>query len=234
MTSDADLNFTGEFFVPEKSGERIEADHMERYYFACKYARGKNVLDIACGLGYAAPLFIRAGANSYEGVDLKDELIQHAERRYASTHASFYIGDIRTFDNGRKYDLITCFETIEHVRDYKIALANLFVLLVPGGSLFISSPNRPLTSPYARYLTDKPANEFHTQEFTPDELLRELSLVGFVEKNLYGQRQRRVYRSRFIRKIAKIAFGDPDEKASATVTLMRKVPRYFIVHASKD
>ena len=46
-----ELNFTGEYFIPGKSGERIEADHLERYRFACKYAKGKSVLDIACGVG---------------------------------------------------------------------------------------------------------------------------------------------------------------------------------------
>ena len=54
--------FTGEYFVPGASGERIEADHMERYRFASRYAGEKAVLDIACGTGYAAPLFIEAGA----------------------------------------------------------------------------------------------------------------------------------------------------------------------------
>jgi hypothetical protein len=49
----AELVFTGEYFIPGKSGERIEADHLERYRFACRFAKGKSVLDLACGAGYS-------------------------------------------------------------------------------------------------------------------------------------------------------------------------------------
>ena len=55
---DIPIDFTGEFFVPGKSEERIEADHMERYHFACEFAQGKSILDIACGVGYSAPFII--------------------------------------------------------------------------------------------------------------------------------------------------------------------------------
>ena len=57
--------FTGEFFVPGKADARMEADHVERYRFACQYASGKSVLDIACGIGYSAPMYLEAGANDY-------------------------------------------------------------------------------------------------------------------------------------------------------------------------
>ncbi|MDZ7625500.1 MAG: class I SAM-dependent methyltransferase [Ignavibacteriaceae bacterium] len=78
------LNFTGEYFIPGKSGERIEADHLERYHFACRYAKGKAVLDIACGVGYSDAMFIEAGAVSYDGVDINEKIIQYAKNNYSS------------------------------------------------------------------------------------------------------------------------------------------------------
>lgn len=228
--------FTGEFFVPGQSGARIEADHMERYRFACGFAGGASVLDIACGAGYAAPMFISAGAVGYHGVDLNRDLVAYDNERYGGENVRYFCGDIRSFSEGRKYDLITCFETIEHVADYEAALNNLFQLLKPGGKLLISSPNRPVTSPAAQSLKDQPSNRFHVQEFLPDELTAALRAAGFAvaEGELYGQRQRHHYRSRVLRKLSRLIFGNPDKKRSAVVERVTNLtPRYFVLIAHK-
>jgi 2-polyprenyl-3-methyl-5-hydroxy-6-metoxy-1,4-benzoquinol methylase len=236
MTS-TELNFTGEYFIPGKSGERIEADHLERYWFARKFARGKSVLDIACGVGYAGPLFIEAGAVSYDGVDINEKLIEYADKNYGSNSINYFLGDICKFNNKKSYELVTCFETIEHVKNYEAAIQNLYTLLKPGGILLISSPNRLVTSPNAATLKDKPSNEFHTQEFIAEELLSILKNNGFTadSSNIFGQRQRKkVYRNRYYRKILYTLFGNPDLKTSPEVTqVTEKLPRYFVIKAAK-
>ena len=136
------------------------------------------------------------------------------------------------------YDLITCYETIEHVKNYEAAIKNLHSLLKLGGLLLISSPNRTVTSPNALTLNDKPSNEFHTQEFIPEELLSILVKNGFVadSSNLYGQRQRKkVYRNRYYRKIIYTLIGNPDINKSPRVTGVKDLlPRYFIIVAVKN
>jgi ubiquinone/menaquinone biosynthesis C-methylase UbiE len=238
--------FTGEFFVPGKSPERIELDHLERYRFACKYAKGKSILDIACGVGYSAAMLINAGATSYLGVDINDGLVKYANNTYGSEYANFVVGDIKTFNNNVTYDMITCFETIEHVEEYESALKNLNKLLRRGGILLISSPNRPITSPKAISNKDKPSNEFHKQEFTPQELLKSLVNSGFTagKNDIFGQRQRRVSSRKLIReissnkifrKIQSLIIGSADTKTSPVVSLVvDKVPRYFIIVATKN
>ncbi len=190
--TDMTIEFTGEFFVPGKSGKRIEADHIERYKFACKFVQNKSILDIASGAGYSAPLLIKAGAVSYEGVDINENLVKYSNSNYGSGCISYYVGDICSFNIGKTYDIITCYETIEHVIDYESAIRNLYNLLNHGGLLLISSPNRPVTSPGCSSLQDKPTNKFHTQEFTPDELLSLLKKHNFVagQDDVFGQRQR--------------------------------------------
>lgn len=228
--------FTGEFFVPGKADARMEADHVERYRFACQFAAGKSVLDIACGIGYAAPMYLKAGASDYLGVDLNAEVLQAAKDNYSSEKACYLIGDITEFDCGRQFDLISCFETIEHVPDYRGALTNLFKLVKPGGTLLVSSPNRPVTSPTARTLTDKPENPFHTQEFTPAELIAELRAAGFEAslEQTYGQRQSQMPSNRFLKAVYKATVGNPKKKASPEVTpLKSRSPRYFLVTATK-
>jgi len=235
--TNTELNFTGEYFIPGKSGERIEADHLERYKFACKFAQGKSVLDIACGVGYAGPMFIQSGAVSYYGVDINDKLVEYAKDNFASELIGYSVGNICTFKIDKKFDLISCFETIEHIRDYKTAIKNLYDMLNPGGTLLVSSPNRPVTSPNCNTLNDKPSNEFHTQEFIPEELLLLLSENGFsVDKNnLYGQRQRKkVYKNRYWRKIIYTLLGNPDINTSPKVTPVKNLlPRYFVILATK-
>lgn len=231
------LNFTGEYFIPGKSGDRIEADHLERYRFACKYAKGKSVLDIACGVGYSGQMFIEAGAVNYDGVDINEKLIQYAKINYSSESINYLVGDICTFSSNKKYDMISCFETIEHVKNYEAAIQNMHSLLKPGGLLIISSPNRTVTSPNALTINDKPSNEFHTQEFIPGELLSILNKNGFAadRNQLYGQRQReKVYRNRYYRKIIYTLFGNPDIKKSPELTkVFDKIPRYFVIVATK-
>jgi SAM-dependent methyltransferase len=231
------MEFTGEFFVPEMSGKRIEADHMERYRFASTFAKNSSVLDIACGTGYSAPLFIEAGARNYTGVDINEDLVNHARGKYQSEKVHYLHGDICQYTDHTKYDLIVCFETIEHVKEYKMALQNLFRHLKKNGLLFVSSPNRPVTSPLAASLTDKPGNRFHTQEFTPDELLSILNEIGFSTDNrdVYGQRQRRMIRNLLLRKIIHKLWGNPDESTSPKLRPIRnKVPRYFTIIATKS
>lgn len=235
--SENELNFTGEYFIPGKSGDRIEADHIERYRFACRYAKGKAVLDIACGVGYSGPNFIEAGAFSYDGVDINENLIEYAKNNYSFESINYLVGDICKFSNNKMYDLITCYETIEHVKNFEAAIKNLHSLLKPGGLLLISSPNRTVTSPNALTINDKPSNEFHTQEFIPGELLSILNKNGFSAdtSNLYGQRQRRkAYRNRYYRKIIYTLFGNPDIKTSPEVTkVVDEIPRYLVVVATK-
>jgi 2-polyprenyl-3-methyl-5-hydroxy-6-metoxy-1,4-benzoquinol methylase len=238
--SQATPKFTGEYFIPGESGERIEADHMERYKFASRYARGKSVLDIACGVGYSAPILVASGATSYDGVDINEGLTSYANQHFGAEAVRYHTGDIRTFVTGRQYDLITCFETIEHVQDYRSALLNLHRLLKEGGLLLISSPNRRITSPDCRILSDKPANRFHTQEFVPDELLTALRDAGFSARHsdVFGQRQR----FRGLASMRRIAPGlvsrlerAVDRLASPAPTPAKRLhdSRYFLVAASK-
>lgn len=228
--------FTGEFFVPGKADSRMEADHIERYRFACQFALGKSVLDIACGIGYSAPLYLEAGATDYLGVDLNPEVLEAARSQYETEKSKYVVGDITKFECGRQFDLISCFETIEHVPVYEAALENLFRLLKPGGLLLVSSPNRPVTSPSAKQLTDKPENPFHTQEFTPVELVELLKKHGFNAslEETYGQRQSQMPSNRFLKAVYKATIGNPKKKASPVVTPLRsRSPRYFLIRATK-
>ena len=160
-----DLEFTGERFVPGARGP-IWIEHWHRYHFAAPFARGKRVLDIACGEGYGSALLARTAA-SVTGVDISAEAIAHARRTYAGVGNLRYAeGSCTAIPLGdASVDFAVSFETIEHIHEQAEFLAELARVLAPDGVLLLSSPDK------AEY-TDKTGvtNEFHVRELYRDEL----------------------------------------------------------------
>lgn len=227
------LPITGERWIPGKTAQRVEEDHQERYKFAMPYVQNKRVLDIACGTGMGSYMLASAGTQHIDGADIAPEAINYATEHFTAPNISFTISDIIAYKTRRLYDVIVCFETIEHIPDYNAALANLRRLLRPGGTLLISSPNRPVTSPNAQQQSDKPLNTFHVREFTPAELTEALQQQNFrIDKNaLYGQRQHKHFRNPYLRTLYNKLY-QPQQATSAAVTpVTRLTPRYFVIVA---
>jgi ubiquinone biosynthesis O-methyltransferase len=227
------VKFTGEYCIPGVSPKRIEDDHVERYRFASQFVSGRRVLDIACGTGYGSHMLGEAGAKFVDGVDILDEVVAYAKVRYASATVHFSLGDICMIETEQPYDVITCFETIEHVGDFNRALANLHSLLNPGGLLLISSPNRTVTSSFAKSIDDKPKNPHHVREFVISELSCALELQGFEIEGTYGQRQRWLFRQPWLQKLQRWIFNPDDCASPALKPVTKREPRYFLIVAKK-
>jgi SAM-dependent methyltransferase len=226
--------FTGEFLVPGQSGAKCEALHLARYRFASDYVVGKDALDIACGVGYGSAALSQVGARSVEGVDIRLENVAHAQRKYGAENVHFYQGDIASYGKAESYDVITCFETIEHIPCYDAALLNCKRLLRKDGLLLISSPNRILSSPGCRMVTDTPENKFHVREFTISELLLLLEATGFEvgTSDIFGQAYQLVLPgivlTKALRKLIVRPFG-PAEVIPHRSTILS--PNYFVLRA---
>ncbi len=163
--SDA-LEFTGERFTPECVRE-IWYEHVHRYAFAQSLAQGKRVLDAACGEGYGSAL-LASVATSVLGVDISRDAVEHARSRYGERkNLDFRCDDVTRLDAlaDGGFDLITCFETLEHLHDQQAMMAGFSRLLAPGGILLVSSPDK------AEYSDRRGMdNEFHVRELYRDEL----------------------------------------------------------------
>jgi SAM-dependent methyltransferase len=163
---DADLSDrigqADERFVPGTAdGELIEVEHFARYRWAGQLVAGHSVLDAGCGVGYGSAMLARAGAADVVGLDLSAKAVEAAAQG-APANASFVAGDVHAmpFEDGR-FDIVVCFEVIEHVAGQDGVIAELARVLAPGGVLAISSPNRDVY----------PAgNPHHLHEYLPDEL----------------------------------------------------------------
>lgn len=231
------IDFTGEQFIPGQTSQRIADDHFARYNFALQYIKDKLVLDIACGSGYGSKVLREGGARSVDGVDISPDLIDYAKSHFQIAGINFYLDSLNTYTpkQDQLYDVITSFETIEHIENFRDGLTHLYSLLKQNGILLISTPNRPISSPNCKSINDKPSNPFHFREFTPTELIKELELSGFqVNANdLYGQRQQKYFKNKYLRRLYKLIFK-PDIKNSPRISRLYAEPRYFLIVARKS
>jgi len=231
-----DLPFTGEYFVQGKTSKRIQEDTEARYRFAQDFVRGKNVLEIACGTGFGTDFLKKAGARSVTGGDISEEALTYARSHYAADGITFIGAHIEALTFTKQFDVIICFETIEHVPRYRDALAGLFRALRPGGVLLLTTPNRTITSPRIRSMHIPIPFSFHTQEFTPDEMRALLVQTGFSEGSLrlFGQRQQPKIPIRALRFLYKKLF-DPGHRTSPKFETLRRFlhPRIFLYVAEK-
>lgn len=228
---DTALAFTGERHVVGAAPDATHVEHIARYAFAARYVQGKRVLDIACGSGYGSSILRDAGALHVDGVDVDEAAVASARATFGRDELQFSVGDIRTFA-AAPYDVVVSFETIEHVREYDQALNNLRHLLVDGGTLILSTPNRHVTSIRARRISDAPKNPFHTQEFVLPELLDAVRRAGLdpVADQVYGQRHQRHFRSFPLEALYKVLVR-PNVRFSADVTPLRdgREPMIFVL-----
>jgi SAM-dependent methyltransferase len=166
----------GRYVPQEMEGELVEAEHLARYWWASGLAAGRRVLDAGCGLGYGSGMLAAGGAKEVTGVDLAEEVV--AAARAAVPEARFETGDVRSLPFADdSFDLVVCFEVIEHVADQEATLDELRRVLAPGGALAISSPNRE------QYV---PGNPHHVRELTTAEL-ETLLKARFAEVRLLQQ-----------------------------------------------
>jgi SAM-dependent methyltransferase len=155
-----------ERFVPDRDrGRLIEAEHLARYQWAAQAADSRRVLDAGCGTAYGTRLLAEAGAREVIGVDVAAAVLESVAPMMPET-VRLVTGDLRglTFADG-EFDLVVCFEVIEHVADPGAVLDELVRVLASDGLLLISSPNRGVY----------PAgNPHHLHELSPSELEAEL------------------------------------------------------------
>lgn len=182
MSGSEPLEFTGERFTPECVRE-IWYEHMHRYAFATRFVRGRDVLDAACGEGYGSAL-LAAEARSVLGVDISEQAIAHAARRYGDrTNLRFERGDVACLAlPERSVDVVVSFETLEHLQQQEALVAGFARTLRENGLLLISSPDKATYSDATGF-----RNEFHVRELYRDELL-DLLRAHFPHVHLYGQR----------------------------------------------
>ena len=225
------LEWTGERFLPWIEGAQIHYEHLHRYAFAAQFVKGKKVLDLACGEGYGSYMMAQE-ADSVVGVDIDERAINHAQSRYLRKGLHFIKGSITEIpiEGEQEFDVIVCFEAIEHVKDHDKLLSEVKRLIKDDGVFIVSTPNK------ATYTdTHGLISPFHLKELYFDEL-EHLLRQYFKNVRFFGQR---VYTGSNIWDISlsqddsyrKFAVERGD-KGFNFAESDRKVPLYFIALTS--
>jgi ubiquinone/menaquinone biosynthesis C-methylase UbiE len=144
-------------------GKTIYGEHIVRYVSAQELVKGKVVLDVASGSGYGTHLLSQTAKKVY-GVDISDISVQYARQTYGGPNIEYMIGDgekIPLPDNS--VDIVTSFETIEHIPDYRQFMKEVSRVLKDDGLFVLSTPND---------VEFAEGNHFHLHEFEYNELLK--------------------------------------------------------------
>jgi len=155
----------------------------KRYMYALNFIRDKDVLDCASGVGWGSFLLANGGAKTVVGLDLSPIAINTSKLYYSSSNVDFILGDLSEIDLNKKFDVITSFETLEHVDNPLDFLRCLKKNIKPNGLLLLSTPNGYCTKNEG----EKPYNPYHSEEFTRDELFQLLEKAGWCVDKYMGQ-----------------------------------------------
>jgi ubiquinone/menaquinone biosynthesis C-methylase UbiE len=148
-----------ERWIPGFSDEITEDSHLKRYQYIASLAKGKKVLDIACGAGKGSLIISQHGAIEVLGADIDQDAIRYATHRCKNQNLKFITADATTFVKQNYFDLIVSFETIEHLPEISNFLKNINTSLTDDGAFYVSTPIS------AKHLDNKPYNVYHVQEW---------------------------------------------------------------------
>jgi SAM-dependent methyltransferase len=174
--------FTGERVIPGQVDIDLFNEHMARYAFAARLARGKRALDAGCGAGYGSAELARAAASTVMGIDSAADAIEYARAHYQTPNLAFEQASCSALPFGdASFDLIVAFEVIEHLADWREFLAEARRTLAPNGQFMVSTPNKLY---YGESRGSQGQNPFHVHEFEFAEFRDELRAV-FPHVSLY-------------------------------------------------
>ncbi len=162
----------------EAKASLLYDEHIARYQLVASLVKNKTVLDIACGSGYGSAYLAQQGASRVLGIDIDQVTIGHNQAQYQSPTLEFKVGDAGRLDiPSESFDIITSFETIEHLKTIEAYLAELQRVIKANGLVFISTPNKDVF---------QQKNPWHIKEFTKDEfktwLEKYFSYVKIIEQ----------------------------------------------------
>lgn len=179
--------------------------HVATYEFAMKFVAGMTVLDFGCGTGYGTARLAESAA-TVTGVDVSEAAIAAARQGPGAANLEF-----RRIDLVQKrdlpfaddsFDVVVSFQVIEHIEDVSRYVGEVRRVLKQGGTFLCVTPDRA----HRLFPRQRPWNEFHFTEFTPEELssilrsrFTEVTINGMTARqDIIGYELRRYRRMRLL------------------------------------
>jgi ubiquinone/menaquinone biosynthesis C-methylase UbiE len=101
---------------------------------------GDTLLDVGCGTGAVTAALERHGINA-TGIDVVEEFVRVAQELHPSS--VFLVGEAEELPfASESFTFVTLASVLEHVRDWRLTLAEAARVLAPGGVLYLHTSNR--------------------------------------------------------------------------------------------
>ena len=104
---------------------------------------GGMVAEIGCGEGYLIPTLSKH-FDKVVGIDKSEKMLNSAKKFFQFANVFYLIDNIAAPQHlqliEEKYNWIICLETLEHIRQWDVALHNMFKMLLPEGRILLSVP----------------------------------------------------------------------------------------------
>jgi len=177
------LEDPGGRYLPRTENAAIGYEYLHRYAYAGQFVQNKQVLDLACGEGYGSHLLSRM-AQLVVGVDIDSNAIKHASNTYIRRNLQYKVGSITdiSIEGSKIFEVIVCFDGMEHIEDHDKFLKEVKRLLAPEGLFIVATPNKWAYSDEPQY-----KNLFHVHGLYFDEF-KALLQMHFWQVKFFGQR----------------------------------------------
>jgi len=130
-------------------------------------------LDVGPGNGDFVKYLVKKGFSG-ETIDISQKSIEDLKRDLGNNSNVVIKKDsIFTYKPKKKYDIISAFEVLEHIKDDVGAIRRIYSLLTPGGRFLVSIPAR------MKEWTNIDVIKGHYRRYEKDELYKKLKSAGF-------------------------------------------------------
>ena len=180
-------HYTGDYHrLISESGDISPHRWQARRAALIPYKQGGSLLDLGCSAG-AFFEFIKGDPWKLSGIEMSAECAKIAEEK---SGAEVFVGDIiKAPFPPESFDVITCFDVLEHLYEPRQVMAKVTEWLKPGGIFYVLIPN--IDSAEARVFgsywagLELPRHLFH---YSPASLRYLLESVGLQELSLITRR----------------------------------------------
>jgi len=153
-------------FKTEITSDNITSDNpvhqrLLKPYVTIREEISGKVLELGCGEGRGIEQLL-ASADNYLGLDKIEEVIEKLQMKFPDAEFIKSIFPPVNILKSECFDFIVSFQVIEHIKDDRMFLKEIYRLLKPGGVAIISTPNIKMS--FSR-------NPWHIREYTAKELL---------------------------------------------------------------
>ena len=171
-------NGNGNTTVYENTPEAILRQTFGRVEAVLGSLTGKSLLDFGCGLGGLCRVAREYGVKA-TGIE-PDARARESIGKSGSLRAFASLGSLKEAQPEAKFDIVTMWDVIEHLREPWKDLKDLSDLLQPDGWLLLSTPNAVcLRAHIERERWENMVNPTHFYYFTRKSLKAILTLAGF-------------------------------------------------------